>query len=202
MSITVYFRHKTNQGWRYEALGIGRRPEAAKNGPFYIRVREKGKYRWEKHLSELAAKKAADTAPVERKAQALGLIADDLTDETNTGRIPIKVAVESYCTSGGSAAREASAFTGTSSTSFSGISPKAFGLSINWRIRGLSARTWSFSAARGTATKQSAHAWDSSSLFLKRTVLRDPRGLSSYPRCSGPEPRPTTRMNSANCSRR
>ncbi|HKV47117.1 MAG TPA: hypothetical protein VJN69_03425 [Candidatus Acidoferrales bacterium] len=46
MSITVYFRHKTNNGWRYEALGIGRRPEAAKNGPFYIRVREKGKYRW------------------------------------------------------------------------------------------------------------------------------------------------------------
>jgi integrase/recombinase XerD len=96
MAITVYFRHKTNDGWRYEALGIDRRPEAAKNGPFYIRVREKGKYRWEKHLSELAAKKAAESAPVERKAQALGLIADDLTDETNTGRIPIKVAVESY----------------------------------------------------------------------------------------------------------
>jgi len=57
MSITVYFRHKTNHGWRYEALGIGRRPEAAKNGPFYIRVREKGKYRWEKHLSELEAKR-------------------------------------------------------------------------------------------------------------------------------------------------
>jgi hypothetical protein len=96
MSITVYFRHKTSSGWRYEALGIGRRPEAARNGPFYIRVREKGKYRWEKHLSELAAKKAAESAPVERKAQALGLIADDLTDETNTGRIPIKVAVENY----------------------------------------------------------------------------------------------------------
>jgi len=96
MSITVYFRHKTNHGWRYEALGIGRRPEAAKNGPFYIRVREKGKYRWEKHLSELEAKRAAESAPVERKAQALGLVPDDLTNEANSNRTPIKIAVEAY----------------------------------------------------------------------------------------------------------
>jgi hypothetical protein len=71
MAITVYYRHKTNHGWRYEALRIGRRPEAAKNGPFYIRVREKEKYKWEKHLSELEAKKAAESAPVERKARFL-----------------------------------------------------------------------------------------------------------------------------------
>jgi integrase/recombinase XerD len=96
MSITVYFRHKTSSGWRYEALGIGRRPEAARNGPYYIRVREKGKYRWEKHLSELEAKRAAESAPVERKAQALGLVPDDLTDETNSNRTPIKIAVENY----------------------------------------------------------------------------------------------------------
>ena len=87
---------KTNHGWRYEALGIGRRPEAAKNGPFYIRVREKGKYRWEKHLSELEAKRAAESAPVERKAQALELVPDDLTNEANSNRTPIKIAVEAY----------------------------------------------------------------------------------------------------------
>lgn len=96
MAITVYYRNKTNQGWRYEALGTGRRTEAAKNGPFYIRVREKGKYKWEKHLSELEAKKAAESAPVERKAQALGLVPDDLTNEANSNRTPIKIAVESY----------------------------------------------------------------------------------------------------------
>lgn len=96
MSLTVYFRHKTSNGWRYEALGIGRRPEAARNGPFYIRVREKGKYKWEKHLSELEAKRAAASAPVERKAQALGLLADDITNEANSNRAPIKVAVEAY----------------------------------------------------------------------------------------------------------
>jgi hypothetical protein len=32
MSITAYFRHKTNHGWRYEALGIGRRPEDGLEG--------------------------------------------------------------------------------------------------------------------------------------------------------------------------
>ena len=37
---TVYYRHKTDRGWRYSALGVGRRPEAAKNGPFFIRVRD------------------------------------------------------------------------------------------------------------------------------------------------------------------
>ena len=93
---TVYFRHKTSSCWRYEALGIARRPEAAKNGPYYIRVRQKGKYRWEKHLSELEAKRAAESAPVERKAEALGLLPDDLTNDTNSKRTPIRVAVERY----------------------------------------------------------------------------------------------------------
>jgi integrase/recombinase XerD len=96
MPITIYYRHKTSRGWRYEALGIGRRPEAARNGPYYIRVRDKGKYRWQKHLSELEAKRAAEKAPVERKAQALGLVPDDVTGEVNPNRTPIKVAVESY----------------------------------------------------------------------------------------------------------
>lgn len=94
MAITVCFRHKTSNGWRYQALGIGRRPEAAKNGPFYIRVRKKRKYKWEKHLSELNAKKAAESATVEREAQALGLLADDLANEANSNRTPIKVAIE------------------------------------------------------------------------------------------------------------
>jgi integrase/recombinase XerD len=96
MPITIYYRHKTSRGWRYEALGIGRRPEAARNGPYYIRVRNKGKYRWQKHLSELAARKAAESAPIERKAQALGLVPDDVTGEVNPNRTPVKVAVENY----------------------------------------------------------------------------------------------------------
>src|SRR5260370_33960186 len=29
---TVYYRHKTNRGWRYSALRVGRRPEAPQNG--------------------------------------------------------------------------------------------------------------------------------------------------------------------------
>jgi hypothetical protein len=35
VAITIYFRRKTDRGWRYEALGIGRRPEAARTGPYY-----------------------------------------------------------------------------------------------------------------------------------------------------------------------
>lgn len=96
MASTIYYRRKTDHGWRYQALGVGRRPEAAKTGPYYIRVRQQGKYRWQKHLSELEARKAAESAPFERKAQALGLLPDDVTDEANVDRVPIKTAVEAY----------------------------------------------------------------------------------------------------------
>lgn len=94
---TIYFRHKTPHGWRYSALGIGRRSEAARNGPFFIRVRDgANKYKWQKHDTENAAKKAAERAPVARKAQELGLLPDDVTNETNKDRVPIKTAVENY----------------------------------------------------------------------------------------------------------
>jgi len=76
---TVYYRHKTDRGWRHSALGIGRRPEAARIGPFYIRVPDgANKYKWQKHDTEAAAKKAAELAPVARKAQELGLLPDDV----------------------------------------------------------------------------------------------------------------------------
>jgi len=96
MANTIYYRHKTNRGWRYAALGVGRRPDAAKIGPFFVRIRKQGKHTWQKHLSELDAKKAAESAPVERKAEALGLLPDDVTGESNSKRTPIKTAVENY----------------------------------------------------------------------------------------------------------
>jgi hypothetical protein len=38
---TVYQRQKIEgTGWRYRPLTVGRRPEAAKNGPYFIRVRD------------------------------------------------------------------------------------------------------------------------------------------------------------------
>jgi hypothetical protein len=94
---TVYFRHKTNRGWRYSALGIGRRPPAAKSGPFFIRVRDAAdKYKWQKHETESDAKKAAERDPVARKAQESGLTVEDRTNAANTYRISIKTAVENY----------------------------------------------------------------------------------------------------------
>lgn len=95
---TVYYRQKIEgAGWRYRPLAVGRRPEAAKNGPYFIRVRDSaGKYQWVKHDTEQAAEKAAKTAPVARQAQELGLSIDDVTDEANTNRISIKTAVENY----------------------------------------------------------------------------------------------------------
>jgi integrase len=76
---------------------VGRRPEAAKNGRYFIRVRNSaGKYQWAKHDTEQAAAKAAKAAPVARQAQELGLTVDDLTNEANTNRISIKTAVENY----------------------------------------------------------------------------------------------------------
>ena len=76
---------------------MGRRPEAAKNGPYFIRVRNSaGKYQWAKYDTEQAAAKAAKAAPVARQAQELGLTVDDLTNEANTNRISIKTAVENY----------------------------------------------------------------------------------------------------------
>ncbi len=95
---TVYYRQKiAGTGWRYRPLTVGRRPEAAKNGPYFIRVRNgAGKYQWVKHQTEQAAAKAAKAAPVARQAQELGLSVDDLTNEENTNRISIKTAVENY----------------------------------------------------------------------------------------------------------
>lgn len=94
---TVYYRHKTDLGWYYFPLGNGRRPEAAKTGPYFIRVRDgANKYKWQRHDTEDAARKAAERAPVARKAQELGLVTDDLTNEANKDRVPIKVAVENY----------------------------------------------------------------------------------------------------------
>src|SRR5207245_5465297 len=95
---TVYYRQKiAGTGWRYRPLTVGRRPEVAKNGPYFIRVRDNsGKYQWVKHDTERAAERAAKAAPVARQAQELGLTVDDLTNEANANRIPIKTAVENY----------------------------------------------------------------------------------------------------------
>jgi hypothetical protein len=95
---TVYYRQKIEgTGWRYRPLTVGRRPEAAKNGPYFIRVRDRaGKYQWVRHDTEQAAAKAAKAASVARKAQELGLTIDDVTDVANINRISIKTAVENY----------------------------------------------------------------------------------------------------------
>src|ERR1700688_1270761 len=95
---TVYYRQKIEgTGWQYRPLTVGRRPEAAKNGPYFIRVRDSaGRYQWLKHDTEMAAGKAAKAAPIARKAQELGLAVDDLTNEANINRISIKTAVENY----------------------------------------------------------------------------------------------------------
>ena len=65
---TVYDRQKIEgTGWRYRPLTVGRRPEGAKNGPYFIRVRDgAGKCQWVKHDKEQAAEKAAKAAPVAR----------------------------------------------------------------------------------------------------------------------------------------
>src|SRR6267154_6532988 len=95
---TVYYRLKIEgTGWRYRPLAVGRRPESAKNGPYFIRVRNSaGKYQWVKHDTEQAAEKAAKAAPIARQAQELGLTVDDLTNEANTNRVSLKTAVENY----------------------------------------------------------------------------------------------------------
>jgi integrase/recombinase XerD len=94
---TVYYRHKTNRGWRYSALGVGRRPGAAKSGPFFIRVRDAAnKYKWQKHETESAAKEAADRAPIARQASELGLTVDEVTNTANANRRPIQTAIKDY----------------------------------------------------------------------------------------------------------
>ena len=94
---TVYYRHKTNRGWRYSALGVGRRPEVAKSGPFFIRVRDAAnKYKWQKHETESAAKEAAELVPVARQASELGLTVDEVTNTANANRRPIQTAIKNY----------------------------------------------------------------------------------------------------------
>jgi hypothetical protein len=95
---TVYYRHKTESGsWRYSALGPGRRAEAAKHGPYFIRVRNvAGRCQWQKHDTNDDAEKAAKLAPMAHKAQELGLTLDEVTNVANANRVSIKTAVENY----------------------------------------------------------------------------------------------------------
>ncbi len=79
---TVYYRHKTHGAWRYSALGVGRRPEAAKLGPYFVRIRNAaGKYQWVRHETEAGAKKTAKLAPVAHRAQELGLSVDEAAND-------------------------------------------------------------------------------------------------------------------------
>jgi integrase/recombinase XerD len=78
-------------------LSVGRRPESAKRGPYFIRIRNAaGKYQWVKHETEAAAKEAAKLAPVAQKAQELGLTVDEATNTANANRTSIKTAIENY----------------------------------------------------------------------------------------------------------
>jgi integrase/recombinase XerD len=92
----VYFRHKLEgKGWRYTPLSAGRQIDAAKKGPFFIRVRNlAGKYQWQKHETRDGANKAKELAPVERKAAALGLIESDALSAEN--RTSVKAAAATY----------------------------------------------------------------------------------------------------------
>ncbi len=128
---TVYYRQKIEgTGWRYRPLTVGRRPEAAKNSPYFIRVRDGGgKYQWVTHHTEQAAEKAAKAGPVARQAQELGLTVDDLTNKANTNRVSIKTAV--------SDAHDQSLLTRTRSPNCWRTCPVASGSSINWQHLGL-----------------------------------------------------------------
>jgi hypothetical protein len=63
---TVYYRQKIEgTAWWYRPLMVGRRPEAAKTGPYFVRARDSaGKHQWVKHNTEQAAENAAKAAPV------------------------------------------------------------------------------------------------------------------------------------------
>jgi hypothetical protein len=84
---TVYYGQKIDgTGWRYRPLAVGRRPQAARNGPYFIRVRNSaGKYQWVKHDTEYAAQKAAKAAPVAR-ASILGREQCTVTLNSYVGR--------------------------------------------------------------------------------------------------------------------
>ncbi len=111
---TLYCRHKTNRGWRYFALRVGRRPEAAKNGPFFIRVRDAAnKYKWQKHETESAAKEAAELFPVSRQASELGLTVDPPMQTVARFKPPSRT----ICTTGVSVDRDPSPRMRTYSTS-------------------------------------------------------------------------------------
>ena len=58
---TVYHRQKIQgTGWRYRPLTVGP-PKAARNGPYFIRVRNSaGMYQWVRHDTEQAAAKVVD----------------------------------------------------------------------------------------------------------------------------------------------
>jgi integrase/recombinase XerD len=96
MATSIYFRRKTEKGWRYIPLRVGARP-ADCVAPFYIRVRnEARKYQWMPQDSIESARDASKNQPLVRAAQARGISVDEHSNAANTNRTSIVEAVKAF----------------------------------------------------------------------------------------------------------
>jgi hypothetical protein len=94
----IYRRERVEgAGWRYARVNVGAGRRPADKPPYYIRFTVAGKRQWSEPFPTLkAAQDAAASLPDVVEAQAKHLTFDELEQERNANRTPIKTAVANY----------------------------------------------------------------------------------------------------------
>src|SRR5665213_2092453 len=92
----IYQRRKVDQkGWRYVRVNIGRGRRPADAPPYYLRFTVNGQRKWSEPFQTFeAVKEAAGVLPDVLEAKSKNISLDDLKEQRDAHRVPIRVAVE------------------------------------------------------------------------------------------------------------
>jgi integrase/recombinase XerD len=94
----IYRRERVEgKGWRYVRVNLGRGRRPAEMPPYYVRFTVGGKRNWSDPYDTLKdALDAAQTLPDVIEAASKNITLDELTEQRNANRVPIRVAVDTY----------------------------------------------------------------------------------------------------------
>ena len=94
----IYRRAKVEgKGWRYVRVNVGRGRRPAEVPPYYVRFTIDGKRKWSDPYDSLKeAQEAAEALPDVLEASSRNITLDELAQQRNANRVPIRVAVDIY----------------------------------------------------------------------------------------------------------
>ncbi|HEV2616382.1 MAG TPA: hypothetical protein VGU63_07215 [Candidatus Acidoferrales bacterium] len=94
--MAIYRREKAEgAGWRYVRVNLGPGRRGAEKPPYYIRFTIAGRRKWSEPFQTLKTAQEAEAGlPGVIEAQSKNLTLDELAQQRNAKRVPIKAAVE------------------------------------------------------------------------------------------------------------